>query len=233
MISCLLTECCVKGGKKVCWIVYFRYIIESSLLKLLCSLLCLFEVIPLQPLRLDFFGINFPSYPQSQLPFINFRGQVNKGKVAQSPWLRSPPKPDHNRDMVIYPISHLFTAKVGFTPHCAIPRFLVPLEECFPCVWRNSLTLLFLRCFHYGKGRGGGGWERRQRRNNSKDIVIPKEDCSRLPHDKGYGRRCRRQCQSGRQGRHRWQQWWLQKRRRWQPLKIKWGQRRWYLRPKS
>ena len=47
---------------------------KSSLLKLLCTLTCLFEGHPLQPLRLDFSGINLPSYPCSQLTLITFHG---------------------------------------------------------------------------------------------------------------------------------------------------------------
>ena len=43
------------------------------------------EVNFLQQLRLDFFGINFPSHPRSQLPFLTFCGKGNKGKGAQSP----------------------------------------------------------------------------------------------------------------------------------------------------
>ena len=43
---------------------------KCSLLKLLCTLASLCKGTLLQPLRLDFFGIDFPSHPQSQLPFI-------------------------------------------------------------------------------------------------------------------------------------------------------------------
>ena len=49
--------------------------IKCSLLKLLCTLTRLLEGTLLQPLRLDFFGIDFPSHPLSQLPFLTFRCQ--------------------------------------------------------------------------------------------------------------------------------------------------------------
>ena len=64
----------------------FRSSSKCSLLKLLCSLMHLCGRTPLQPLRLKFSGIDFPSHPRSQLPFITFRGQDNitRGKVCRS-----------------------------------------------------------------------------------------------------------------------------------------------------
>ena len=52
----------------------FRFNSKYSLLKLLCTLVRLYEVTPLQPPRIDFFEIDFPSHPCSQLPFLTFRG---------------------------------------------------------------------------------------------------------------------------------------------------------------
>ena len=42
---------------------------------------------------------------------------------------------------------------------CAISRRCALLEECFPCVSRNALTLFFLRYCHVERGRGGDIWE--------------------------------------------------------------------------
>ena len=63
----------------------FSFNNKSSLLKFLCTLAGLCKGIPFQPLRLNFFGINFPSHPCSQLTFLTFRGQDNKGESAQNP----------------------------------------------------------------------------------------------------------------------------------------------------
>ena len=114
---------------------------KSSLLKLLCTLARLCEVTPLQPLRLNFFGINFPLHPRSQLPFLTFRGQDNRGEIAQIPCARSAPQPSHPRDIETHPISHLFTSKVISTLRCAIPHLRTPLEEYFPCVSRNNFSM--------------------------------------------------------------------------------------------
>ena len=48
----------------------FRFNSKSSLLKLLCTLARLCEGTPFQPLRIDFFGIDFPSHPPSQFPYL-------------------------------------------------------------------------------------------------------------------------------------------------------------------
>ena len=55
----------------------FCFISKSSLFKILFTLSCLWEIVPLQPLRLDFFGIKFLSHPCSQFPFLIFHGQDN------------------------------------------------------------------------------------------------------------------------------------------------------------
>ena len=59
----------------------FRFNIKYSFIKLLCTLTRLCRVTPLQPIRLEFFGIDFPLYPCSQLPFITFHRQDNITKV--------------------------------------------------------------------------------------------------------------------------------------------------------
>ena len=63
----------------------FSFNSKSSLFKLSCTLARLFKGTPLQPLILNFSGINFPSHPRSQFPFLNFCGQDNKGEIAQIP----------------------------------------------------------------------------------------------------------------------------------------------------
>ena len=50
----------------------FRFNIKSSFLKLLCTLARLFEITLLQPLRLNFYGINFPLHPPSPFSFPTF-----------------------------------------------------------------------------------------------------------------------------------------------------------------
>ena len=50
--------------------------IKCSLSKVLYTLAHLYKGTPLQPLRVDFFGIEFTSHPCSKLPFITFCGQV-------------------------------------------------------------------------------------------------------------------------------------------------------------
>ena len=121
----------------------FRYIIKCSLLKLLCALACLCKGTPLQPLILDFFGIDFHLHPHSQFPFFTFRGKDNitRGKTCRY----------HER----YPIPNLTTpAKspptppTNYTPprqapHArrAILRCHALLEEYLPCVSRNILSV--------------------------------------------------------------------------------------------
>ena len=48
----------------------FRFNSKCSLLKLLCTLARLCKGTLLQPLRLEFFGIDFPLHPRSQFPFL-------------------------------------------------------------------------------------------------------------------------------------------------------------------
>ena len=95
---------------------------KSSLLKLLCTLVRLFEGTPLQPLILDFFLINFPLHPRSKLLFFTFCGQDNKGESAQSPQARYYHQTAHPRDIETHPISHVYTSKVSSTPRHAIPQ---------------------------------------------------------------------------------------------------------------
>ena len=134
----------------------FHSNVKSSLLKLLCTLARLCVGTPLQPLRLDFFIIDFPSHPCSQLPFLAFCGQENRTRVKA--------RRSHDRYLLPSvltpetsppPISHSPPSKVSSTLCRAISCCHAPLEECFPCFYRNALTLLFLSYFHNGRGRGG------------------------------------------------------------------------------
>ena len=56
---------------------------KYSLLKLVCTLARLCEITLLQPLRLNFYGIKFPSHPCSQFSFLTFCRQDNttRGKA--------------------------------------------------------------------------------------------------------------------------------------------------------
>ena len=132
------------------WLVFTRKSpnfysnIKSSLLKLLCTVAHLCEVTLLQPIRLDFFGIDFTSYPWSQFLFSTFRGQAgqqNKWKGAQIPLVRSAPQPAHPRDIAPHPISQLSIDKLSYTPRCAISYRCTPLEEHFPCIAQNIFSV--------------------------------------------------------------------------------------------
>ena len=108
---------------------YLHFNIKSSLLKLLCTLARLCEGTPLQPLRLNFFEIDFPSHPRSKLLFLTFRehsGQQNKGKGAQILWAHSAPQFAHHHHIAPFPpTSHLSPAKVS------------ALHVNSRCRWRN------------------------------------------------------------------------------------------------
>ena len=122
----------------------YRFNCKYSLLKLLCTLARLCEGTPFQPLRLDFFWINFSSHPRSQLSFLTFSGQAgqhNKGKGAQSPWARPAPQPSHTIYIAPPPTYHVSPTKLISTLHRAISHRCTPLEECFPCVARNIFSV--------------------------------------------------------------------------------------------
>ena len=119
----------------------FHFNSKYSLLELSCTLARLCQGTPLQPLRLDFFGINFPSRPWSQLPFLTFSGQDNKGKGAQIPRAFYAPQIIHPRDIVPQTISHLSTAKVSSILCHTIPCHCAPLEESFTCVYQNHFSM--------------------------------------------------------------------------------------------
>ena len=141
------------------WLVFTRKSpnfysnIKSSLLKLLCTVAHLCEVTLLQPIRLDFFGIDFTSYPWSQFLFSTFRGQAgqqNKWKGVHIPWAWSTLQPAHSRDIVSHPISHLFANKVISMPRHTIPRCCAPLRNfslLFCKIMFHVLTSFFLRYF--------------------------------------------------------------------------------------
>ena len=128
----------------------FYFNIKSSLLILLFTPARLCEGTPLQPLRLDFFGIDFPSHPRSQLPFLTFCGQAgqqNKGKVAQIPWVRSATQPSHPID--ISPPPHLPSIPCQVNIH-AVTRHFASLRAAgriFPLhrakYFHRALTLFF------------------------------------------------------------------------------------------
>ena len=110
---------------------------KCSFLKVVCNFTRLYEGNPLQPLRLNFFGIDYPLHLHSQFPFFSFHrqaGQQNKGKGMQSPHARSDTQPAHPRDITTHSISQLSTTKVIPTPLRAISCRRAPLEEYFPCV---------------------------------------------------------------------------------------------------
>ena len=160
------------------------------------------------------------------MPFLTFSGQENKGKTAQIPSARSTPQPSHPKAIGTHPISHLSTSKVRSTLRCAIPRHHAPLEECFPFVLRNHLTM-YSPCSYFdisSTGEGGqisnkdGGGEgtadspplpvvRGGKGSPEGDVVAatrPGGKC-RVPHPGGppiYGgqRRQRQQQKSPRKG---------------------------------
>ena len=125
----------------VCQRLTFRSNVKSSLLKLLCTLA---RLNPLQPLIIDFFGIDFPSHPCSQLTFINFCGQDNRTRVkariyhehALLPKLNPPPHthlpllPRHGKSALSQFMSP--RASGGIFPLCFAKSFL------------HAITLLFL-----------------------------------------------------------------------------------------
>ena len=133
---------------------------------------------PLQPLRLDFFGINFPSYPRSKLSFLIFCGQYNRTRVkarrsherALLPNLTTPATSPHPR---------LFPAKVSACR--TILRLCTLLEIFFPCVSQNNFpvkspcySLVISSSVEVGEGDSivGGGVRKRR------IISIPRSDGS-------------------------------------------------------
>ena len=88
----------------------FRFNIKSSPLKLLCTLERLCEGTPLQPLRLDFFGIDFPSHAHNCHFYSHFlRAGQQGGKRRTEPMsaLRSPTlPPKRHRTPPHFPLIH-------------------------------------------------------------------------------------------------------------------------------
>ena len=94
---------------------------------------------PLQPLRLDFFIINSPLHPYSQLSFLNFCGQDNRPR-----W-----KARRSHELILLPNLitattsppllnyHLSSSKAIYILRLALLGLCVPLEERFPCISRN------------------------------------------------------------------------------------------------
>ena len=107
---------------------------KCSLLKLLCTLARLCKGTLLQPLRLDFFGIDFPSHPQSQLPFIFslLAGSTTREKARRAheraptlnlttPATIAPPRPPpHNHPHIPLPLNWLWHPPPLYLP--LIPR---------------------------------------------------------------------------------------------------------------
>ena len=96
---------------------------EYSLFKLLFTPALLYEGTPLQLLRLDLFGINFPFHPCSQFTFLTFFGQENitRGKVHKSHERALPPILTNPATLPPPPTDHLSSTKVSNT--CASRRF--------------------------------------------------------------------------------------------------------------
>ena len=137
---------------------------KYSLLGLLCTLARLYEGTPLQPLRLNIFGINFLLYPISQFPFLVFHGQEGQHKKVKgihSPWSRSAHQPSHPRDITPRPNlplipcqGKLHTVPIHFN-FAAQPLKNVSLAFCGIHTHR-VLPSLFSR--REKEGGGGGGW---------------------------------------------------------------------------
>ena len=126
----------------------FRSIIKYLLLKLLCTLARLCEGIHLQPLRLDFFGINSPSHPCSQLPYLNFAASITRGKAHiahERALLPNRPTPDTSHPQLPpkYPL-------IRKSPSVRRAIFFghAPLEELLPCVSRNIFSV-HLPCSYF------------------------------------------------------------------------------------
>ena len=133
----------------------FRFNSKCSLVKLLCTLARLGEGTLLQPLRLDFFGIDFPLHPRSQLPylFVLIAGRKTRGNARRAHERAPLPNLTTPATIAPPPSSHLSPAQVS--ARRTISRRRVPLGECFPCISQNALALFFLRYRHDGRGRGG------------------------------------------------------------------------------
>ena len=102
--------------------------------KLLCTLACLYEGTPLQPLRIDFFGIKFYSHPCFQWTFLTFHRQENRtrGKVRRYHMsaLRSPTCPPPRYCAPPPPTTYLLSRQAS-RGLCAISRCRALLEEYF------------------------------------------------------------------------------------------------------
>ena len=96
---------------------------KCLLLKLLCTLANLYEGTPLQPLRPNSFGIDFPSHPRSQLPFITFHRQNNRTRVKARRAHERAPLPNLPTPTTFRPTPQL---------PLAISCLRAPFEECFP-----------------------------------------------------------------------------------------------------
>ena len=141
-------ECIVEKKKcssKNLWelkTVTFRFNNKPSLFNLLCTLARLCKGTPLQLLRIDFFVINFPWHPRSQLPFLTFRGQDNRtrGKACRS-HDRAPlpnlPAPDTSRPTPYpnYPPPKVSKHHTRAAPFCVaalcLRKFFLALRETF------------------------------------------------------------------------------------------------------
>ena len=116
---------------------------------------------PLQPLRLGFFVINFPSHPCSQFPFLVFfwKDSITRVKSHRSherAQLPNLPTQDISRPPPP-PIIHLSTAKV--IPTLSYSASLCAAGGIFSLSFSKnilrSITLFFL--FYCLVGREGGG----------------------------------------------------------------------------
>ena len=131
----------------------FRFNSECSLLKLLCTIVCLCLVTLFKLIRFDFFGIDITSHLLSLLPFLFslFAGSTKRLKALRSHDRALLPNLTTSTNLttpttIAFPLSpfnyQFFPAKLS--EYHANSCHQAPLEEFFPCISRNSLTLLFL-----------------------------------------------------------------------------------------
>ena len=95
-----------------------RFNIKSSLMKLLCTLMCLFEGTPFQPLWLEFL-----LHPLSTLLIAIFQthDNITRGN-SQRPSARSATQPAHHRDIAPLPNSQFLPPKLSSEPFCVAAR---------------------------------------------------------------------------------------------------------------
>ena len=118
----------------------FRSITKCSLLKLLCTLACLCEGTPLQPLRLDFFGSTFPRNLAHNSHFALFAGRTTEQGERRTYTMSALPSPtfppQRHRSPPHLPLFHRQCKLHATLRHSASQH---ALEGIFP--------LCFAKCF--------------------------------------------------------------------------------------